>query len=134
MRISDWSSDVCSSDLTSFSRLERGRVELARYRCYLLGLPEDLLADTPREIVRIWRTRSATLRYEYDDQVCGGLLRATMDDELSKDRSPTGKVKRRLASSVSRLFLVKPYPARHAAPAAPVGLLVRRLAPPPSGP
>src|SRR3546814_16423383 len=94
MRISDWSSDVCSSDLTSFSRLERGRVELARYRCYLLGLPEHLLADTPQDIVRIWRTRSATLRYEYDDQVCGGLLRAPMDAELSQERSPKGPIGR----------------------------------------
>src|SRR3546814_14499246 len=78
------SQEVLAKGRTRFTRLERGRVELARYRCYLLGLPEHLLADTPQDIVRIWRTRSATLRYEYDDQVCGGLLRATMDADLSK--------------------------------------------------
>src|SRR3546814_19296531 len=72
------------------------------YTTLFRSLPEDLLADTPREIVRIWRTRSATLRYEYDDQVCGGLLRATMDAELSKDRSPKGQVKRRLEYSNGR--------------------------------
>ena len=111
---------------TTFTRLERGRVELARYRCYLLGLPEDLLADTPQEIVRIWRTRSATLRYEYDDQVCGGLLRATMDAELSKDRSPKGLVKRRLEYSVSRVFFVKAFLAGDEARAAHVGVPVKR--------
>src|SRR3546814_3228353 len=94
--------------------------------CALPILPEDLLADTPREIVRIWRTRSATLRYEYDDQVCGGLLRATMDAELSKDRSPKGQVKRRLEYSVSRVFFVKAFLAGDEARAAHVGVPVRR--------
>lgn len=103
------SQDVLKSGRTSFNRLERGRVELARYRCFLLGLPEDLLADTPQEIVRIWRTRSATLRYEYDDPICGGLLRATMEAELSTDSSPAGRVKRRLERSVSRVFFVKAF-------------------------
>ncbi|WP_283418280.1 oxygenase MpaB family protein [Sphingopyxis sp. Geo48] len=103
------SQDVLKSGRTSFNRLERGRVELARYRCFLLGLPEDLLADTPQQIVRIWRTRSATLRYEYDDPICGGLLRATMEAELSTDPSPAGRVKRRLERSVSRVFFVKAF-------------------------
>src|SRR3546814_13409542 len=40
------SQEVLAKGRTRFTRLERGRVELARYRCYLLGLPEDLLADT----------------------------------------------------------------------------------------
>lgn len=120
------SQDVLKKGRTRFTRLERGRVELARYRCYLLGLPEDLLADTPQEIVRIWRTRSATLRYEYDDQVCGGLLRATMNAELSKDLSPKGRVKRRLEHSVSRVFFVKAFLAGDEERAAQVGVPVRR--------
>ena len=33
---------------TTFTPAERARAELARYRCFLLGLPEELLADTPR--------------------------------------------------------------------------------------
>ncbi len=120
------SQEVLAKGRTRFTRIERGRVELARYRCYLLGLPEDLLADTPQEIVRIWRTRSATLRYEYDDQVCGGLLRATMDAELSKDRSPKGQVKRRLEYSVSRVFFVKAFLAGDETRAANLGVPVRR--------
>jgi len=103
------SQEVLAKGRMRFTRLERARVELARYRCYLLGLPEDLLADTPQEIVRIWRTRSATLRYDYDDHVCGGLLRATMDAELSNDLSPKGRIKRRLERSTSRVFFVKAF-------------------------
>jgi len=120
------SQDVLKSGRTSFNRLERGRVELARYRCFLLGLPEDLLADTPQEIVRIWRTRSATLRYEYDDPICGGLLRATMEAELSTDPSPAGRVKRRLERSVSRVFFVKAFLNGDAERAVGVGVPVGR--------
>jgi hypothetical protein len=47
---------------TAFTPVERSRVELARYRCFLLGLPEQLLPDTPRGIVDILSTRRATLR------------------------------------------------------------------------
>ena len=114
--------DVLKDGRTSFNRLERARVELARYRCYLLGLPEDLLADTPEAIVRIWRTRSATLRYEYDDAVCGGLLRATMEAELSTDPSLIGRIKRRLERSVSRVFFVKLFLEGDAERAASVGV------------
>ena len=120
------SQDVLKSGRKRFNRLERGRVELARYRCFLLGLPEDLLADTPEEIVRIWRTRSATLRYEYDDPVCGGLLRATMEAELSTDPSPAGRVKRRLERSVSRVFFVKAFLNGDAERADDVGVPVGR--------
>lgn len=38
---------LVKSGRTEFTREERARAELARYRCYLLGLPEDLLADRP---------------------------------------------------------------------------------------
>ena len=120
------SQEVLAKGRTSFTRLERARVELARYRCYLLGLPEDLLADTPQEIVRIWRTRSATLRYDYDDQVCGGLLRATMEAELSTDPSLKGRLKRRLERSVSRVFFVKAFLAGDEERAASVGVPVTR--------
>ncbi|NIJ39224.1 hypothetical protein FHR22_003971 [Sphingopyxis panaciterrae] len=120
------SQGVLAKGRTRFTRLERARVELARYRCYLLGLPEDLLADTPQEIVRIWRTRSATLRYAYDDQVCGNLLRATMDAELSNDVSPKARIKRRLERSTSRVFFVKAFLAGNEESAAGVGVPVTR--------
>ncbi len=108
----------------TFNAEERARVELARYRCYLLGLPEDLLADTPEEIVRIWCTRSATLRYEYDDAICGGLVRATMEAELSRDRSLPGLLFRRLERSFSRVFFVDTFLKGQADIAASVGVPV----------
>ncbi len=103
------SNDVLKAGRTEFTPAERARVELARYRCYLLGLPEDLLGDTPEDIVRIWCTRSATLRYDYDDAICGGLLRATMEAELSQDKSLAGRVFRRLERSFSRVFFAKAF-------------------------
>ena len=118
------SEEVLGKGRKSFTREERARVELSRYRCYLLGLPEDLLADTPEEIVKIWRTRSATLRYDYDDAVCGGLLRATMEAELSKDSSPPARVFRRLERSFSRVFFTKAFLKGDYAKAAEVGVPV----------
>ena len=103
------SNDVLKAGRTEFTPAERSRVELARYRCYLLGLPEDLLGDTPEDIVRIWCTRSATLRYDYDDAICGGLLRATMEAELSQDKSLAGRAFRRLERSFSRVFFAKAF-------------------------
>jgi hypothetical protein len=116
------SNDVLKAGRKSFTPAERARVELARYRCYLLGLPEDLLADTPEEIVRIWCTRSATLRYEYDDAICGGLLRATMEAELSKDTSLSGRAFRRLERSFSRVFFAKAFLSGNYARAAELGV------------
>jgi hypothetical protein len=103
------SEEVLAKGRQHFTRPERARVEISRYRCFLLGLPEDLLADTPEEIVKIWCTRSATLRYEYDDAICGGLLRATMEAELSKDTSPPARIFRRLERSFSRTFFVQAF-------------------------
>jgi len=116
------SEKVLGQGRTTFTLEERAKVELARYRCYLLGLPEDLLADNPSDIVRIWCTRSATLRYEYDDAICGGLLRATMEAELSKDRSLPGRVFRRLERSFSRVFFVNTFLKGDEAAAAQVGV------------
>ncbi len=116
--------EVLAKGRKHFNREERARVELSRYRCYLLGLPEDLLADNPADIVRIWCTRSATLRYEYDDPICGGLLRATMDAELDKDSSLQGRVFRRLERSFSRVFFAKAFLKGDFAAAEKVGVAI----------
>ena len=116
------SNDVLKAGRTQFTPAERARVELARYRCYLLGLPEDLLADTPEDIVRIWCTRSATLRYAYDDAICGGLLRATMEAELFQDKSLPGRAFCRLERSFSRVFFAKAFLSGDYARAAELGV------------
>mgnify|MGYP003434657363 FL=1 len=91
---------------TEFTGIQRAQVELARYRCYLLGLPEALLPDTPQGIVDVMNTRFATLRDGYDDATCGALLRATMATRLFPDDSLSAWVFNRIEHRFSRKFFV----------------------------
>jgi hypothetical protein len=90
---------------TSFTPAERARVEIARYRCVLLGLPEDLLANTPQGIVDIMLTRFATLRKGFDEN-CSALVRATMTTDLTTDHSWRGRLHAWLERGFSKLFFV----------------------------
>lgn len=76
---------------TTFTAAERAHVELARYRCFLLGLPKELLPDTPQALVDILATRQATLRKGFDE-TSSALVRATMAADLTSDRSLAGRV------------------------------------------
>src|SRR3546814_3372114 len=60
MRISDWSSDVCSSDLLDIARIENGSLRIERNR---VALPE--LLD---QVVDMFRLQAAAkgLDFEYD--------------------------------------------------------------------
>lgn len=93
---------------TTFTPAERARVELSRYRCYLLGLPEDLLADTPVGVVQTMTARNQTLRRGFDDETCGALVRATLAAYLPPDRS----WRNRLFDTVERGF-AKAFFLRH---------------------
>jgi hypothetical protein len=101
---------------TTFTPAERARVELAQYRCFLLGLPEDLVPDTPARVVDILLTRHATLRKEFDE-TCGGLVHATMTADLTLDRSLRGRFYTWLEHGVSKAYFVSKYMHgdRHAA-------------------
>src|SRR5271170_6063539 len=90
---------------TTFTPAERARLELARYRCFLLGLPEELLEDTPQAVVDIMLTRFATLRKAYDDN-CSALLRATMTADLTLDHSWRGRFHAWLERGFSKVFFV----------------------------
>jgi hypothetical protein len=70
----------------AFTPAERARVELARCRCWLLGLPQPLLPATPQGIVDLVATRRATLRKGFDE-TCAGLVRATLEADLTDDHS-----------------------------------------------
>ena len=120
------SAGILARGRTSFTRRERAKVELARYRCYLLGLPEDLLADTPQGIVKIWLTRSATLRREFDDKICGGLLRATMEADLYSGKGLRDRLFKRLEFSFARVFFLKVFLKGDAAAASRIGVTVSR--------
>jgi hypothetical protein len=100
---------ILKSGREHFTPGERARVEFARYRCYLLGLPEDLLPDTPRAIVDILAARHATLRKAYDDATCGELLRATMAAYLEPDDSVRSRIRDRFERSFSKAFFIRSY-------------------------
>ncbi|WP_260580787.1 oxygenase MpaB family protein [Sphingopyxis sp. PET50] len=109
-----------------FTRSERARVELARYRCFLLGLPEDLLADTPQGIVDLMTARGGTLRSGYDDHTCGELLRATMAADLRPDASLSSRIYERFERSFSKLFFVQNFMAGDRKKAAAIGVALTR--------
>ena len=90
-----------------FTPEERARVELARYRCFLLGLPEDLLADTPQGVVDTMNARSATLRAGFDDATCGELVRATLNAYLPPDESPENKLFDHVERGFSKVFFLR---------------------------
>ena len=90
---------------TTFTPAERARVDLARYRGYLLGLPQELLGDTPQSIVDIMLTRFATLRKGFDD-TCAGLVAATMTADLMPDHSLSSQVNAWMERGFSKLFFV----------------------------
>jgi ER-bound oxygenase mpaB/B'/Rubber oxygenase, catalytic domain len=86
-----------------FTPAERARLELARYRCFLLGLPQELLVETPQAVVDIMLTRFATLRKGYDDN-CSALVRATMTADLTLDPSWRGRLHAWMEGGFSKLF------------------------------
>ncbi|NNE74084.1 MAG: DUF2236 domain-containing protein [Acidimicrobiales bacterium] len=107
---------------TVFSSAERATVELARYRCFLLGLPEDLLGDTPQEIVDLLTARHITLREGYDDEICGSLVRGTMGVELFDRSSARGKLHGWLEDGFSRFVLVNNFLGKDHERASSIGI------------
>jgi hypothetical protein len=91
----------------TFTPEERARVELARYRCFLLGLPEDLLADTPQGVVDTMNARSGTLRAGFDDATCGELVRATLGAYLPPDESPENRLFDKVERRFSKVFFLR---------------------------
>ncbi|WP_395445797.1 DUF2236 domain-containing protein [Caulobacter sp. UC70_42] len=91
----------------TFTADERARVELARYRCFLLGLPEDLLADTPQGVVDTMNARSGTLRAGFDDATCGELVRATLNAYLPPDERPENRLFDKVERRFSKVFFLR---------------------------
>lgn len=92
---------------TTFTAAERARVEMARYRCFLLGLPQDLLGETPQEIVDLMMARTLSLKEEFDDATCGVLIRGTMEAELFDSPSLSGRLHRWMERGFSKYFLIQ---------------------------
>jgi hypothetical protein len=98
---------IVAKGRTVFTPEERARVELARYRCFLLGLPEDLLADTPQGVVDTMNARSGTLRAGFDDATCGELVRATLNAYLPPDESPENRLFDKVERRFSKVFFLR---------------------------
>jgi hypothetical protein len=118
--------EIVEKGRTCFTPSERARVELARYRCFLLGLPEDLLADTPQGIVDLMTARGGTLREGYDDSTCGELLRATMAADMRPDASLRSRIYERFERSFSKLFFVRNFMAGNREKASAIGVSLTR--------
>ena len=105
----------------TFTSAERARVELSRYRCFLLGLPEELVPSSPQEIVDMFLTRHATLRKGFDD-TCAALVRATMTADLALDPSVAGRISSWLERGFSRVYYLKSFAHGDKKAAASVGV------------
>ena len=110
---------------TRFTSAERERVEMARYRCFLLGLPQDLLGETPQEIVDLIMARALSLREEFDDDTCGELVRGTMDAELLDDPSMRGRIHSWMERGFSKYFLIQNFCDGKTAGAEKIGIHYR---------
>jgi hypothetical protein len=94
----------CVRENRGFTNRERAIVELCRHQCFLLGLPGELLQDTPQSIFDAMMLYSSTLRDGYDDETNGKLVRATMAAYLPSDRGLRSRVKDVVERSVSKVF------------------------------
>lgn len=101
--------DLLRKGKTEFTPEQRALVELSRYRCFLLGLPENLLGETPHEIVDLLMARHVSLREGYDDETCGALVRGTMEARLFDTSSIAGRIHAWLENGFSRFVLIKSF-------------------------
>lgn len=81
---------------------ERAIVEFNRYRCFLLGLPEELLPTTPEDIVSVFHGRAALLRDDFDDATCGELVRSSMEAYLRPERALFDRAAERVEKAWSK--------------------------------
>jgi ER-bound oxygenase mpaB/B'/Rubber oxygenase, catalytic domain len=91
-----------------FSAEERAVVEFARYRCFLLGLPEELLPAEPADIIHVMHARSALLRHGFDS-VCAELVRGTMDAYLRPETSLFDRCAEAVEKSYSKFVFVRTF-------------------------
>ena len=109
---------------SEFTDEERAVVEFARYRCFLLGLPEELLPNTVDEVIRVMHARAAMLRDDFDDETCGALVRATMAARLRAGHTLFDNIAESVEKSYSTVFFVRAFANGDAKAAAAKGVEV----------
>ncbi|WP_353109032.1 DUF2236 domain-containing protein [Gordonia sp. (in: high G+C Gram-positive bacteria)] len=90
---------VSRAGRSTFTPGERALVEFSRYRCFLLGLPEELVPSEPDDIIRQFHGRAAVLRHGFDE-TCRRLVNSTMSAYLR----PTESWFDRIADAVERSY------------------------------
>lgn len=120
------SSQLLRKGQTEFTAEQRASVELSRYRCFLLGLPESLLGETPQEVVDLLVARHISLREGYDDETCGALVRGTMEANLFDTSSILGRAHSWLENGFSKFVLIKSFLGGDAERAASIGITFSR--------
>ncbi|BBZ12349.1 oxygenase MpaB family protein [Mycobacterium branderi] len=93
---------------TKFTKEERAVVEFARYRCFLLGLPPELLPSEPADIMHVMHARSALLRDGFDD-ICRELVKGTMAAYLRPGTSLFDRCAEAVEKSFSKLTFVRTF-------------------------
>jgi hypothetical protein len=111
---------------TEWTPRERAIHEFVRYRCFLMGLPEDLLPSDPTGIVRVFHARAATLRYDFDDAICGELVRSTLAAYLRPDHTWHDRLADRIEKAWSKTFFTRSF-GRGDGAAAAMGVELDRL-------
>jgi len=94
---------------TQFTDAERAVVEFSRYRCFLLGLPDELLPSEPEEIIEVFNGRGALLRDGFDDATCGELVRSTMAAYVRPGHSLLDRALETVEKSWSRVGFVRAF-------------------------
>jgi hypothetical protein len=95
-----------------FTAQQRAVVELNRYQSYLLGLPDDLLPATPKEIFDVMMVYSGTLRDGYDDDTCGELVRSTMAAYMPKEKDVFSRIFNQAEKSFSKVLFTRVFLGR----------------------
>lgn len=121
------SAEAVRAGRNTYTPTERAQIEVSRYRCHLLGLPEELLPTTPHELIEVFLARAATLRSGYDDETCGELVRATMGAYLRPDRSLPNQFAEAIERSFSTAFFIKVFLNGDEARAAEMGVTMSAL-------
>lgn len=118
--------EVLKQGRREFDDHERAVLEFTRYRCFLLGLPEELLPTTPEGVVRIFHARGATLRADFDDAVCGELMRSTMAAYLPPSDSWHDRAAGAVEKSWSKVAFARAFVRGDRVEAAAMGVDVSR--------
>jgi hypothetical protein len=111
----------------TFSDAERAVVEFSRYRCFLLGLPDELLPSNPKEVIETFHARGAMLRDGFDDATCGELVRSTMAAYVRPGHSVYDRTVEGIEKSWSRVGFQRAFCNNNRETAARMGVRVRAL-------